>query len=338
MHFRFSVCISILLLTAATLTHAAPSKLTQGDYKNRADVEAFIDKMAAKNIYSQQELIDLFSNVKQQKRLFKKMNNAAEHKLTWDRYRRIFITEKRINRGVAFYKKHQALLDTVSEQYQVPQEIIVAIIGVETFYGRIKGNDPVFDTLVTFAFDFPKRAKFFTSELEHFLSLTKEHNVDVRKATGSYAGAMGMPQFISSSYRHYAVDFDGDKKIDLWDNKADIFASIANYFKRHGWRPNEAVALPITTNNAQAAPLSTKLKPSHSYNDFKAKGLHLSANTLKKHQIHDQTKLSMINLEQKNSHDYWAGLPNFYVITRYNHSSLYAMAVYQLSQKIKQKL
>ncbi len=330
MTLKFQFFISLILALSLPNTFASNAKLTSGDYKNRSDVEAFIDKIAAKKQYTQKQLITLFSHVKQQKRLFKKMNNAAEHKLTWHSYRRIFLTKKRISQGVSFYKKHQKLLDTVSKQYKIPQEIIVAIIGVETYYGRIKGNDPVFDTLVTFAFDFPKRAKFFTSELEHFLALSKEYNVNVTKATGSYAGAMGMPQFISSSYRRYAVDFDGDKKVDLWDSTPDILASVANYFRMHGWRPNEGITYPLSLNNKKASLFKTDLKPRYRYSDFKAKGLSIKGVMLK-----DDTKMSMINLEQKSDHDYWAGLHNFYVITRYNHSSLYAMAVFQLSQEIK---
>ncbi len=327
----FKFVVATALLVSGSHLFAANAKLTSGDYKNRADVEAFIDKMVAKELYTEKQLITLFSNVKQQTRLFKKMNNAAERKLTWDRYRRIFITEKRITQGIKFYKKHQALLDKVSKKYQVPQEIIVAIIGVETYYGRIKGNDPVFDTLVTFAFDFPKRAKFFTSELEHFLALSKEYNVNLTQATGSYAGAMGMPQFISSSYRAYAVDFDGDKKVDLWDSLPDILASVANYLHVHGWRANEGITYPLSLNNKQATSFKTDLKPRYRYHEFQAKGLNIKGASLD-----GDTKMSMINLEQKTGHDYWAGLKNFYVITRYNHSSLYAMAVYQLSQKIKQ--
>jgi len=323
----FMSCIFVLSSPNAL---AAKAKLTIGDYKNRADVEAFIDKMVTKKHYTQKQLITLFSNVKQQKRLFKKMNNAAEHKLTWHSYRRIFLTKKRISQGVAFYKKHQKLLDKVSQQYKIPQEIIVAIIGVETYYGRIKGNDPVFDTLVTFAFDFPKRAKFFTSELEHFLALSQEYKVGVTQATGSYAGAMGMPQFISSSYRRYAVDFDNDHKVDLWDSTPDILASVANYFRMHGWHPNEGVAYPLSLGNKKKAPFKTDLKPRYRYSDFKAKGL-----SVKAIKLGDDIKMSMIDLEQKSDHDYWAGLHNFYVITRYNHSSLYAMAVFQLSQEIK---
>ena len=329
MQLLIKTTLSLLLVISSYNTYAANAKLTTGDYKNRADVEDFIDKMVAKKLYTQEQLITLFSQVKQQKRLFKKMNNAAERKLTWGRYSKIFLTEKRITQGIAFYKKHKALLDKVSKQYKIPQEIIVAIIGVETYYGRIKGNDPVFDTLVTFAFDFPKRAKFFTSELEHFLALSKEYNVSVTKATGSYAGAMGMPQFISSSYRAYAVDFDGDNKVDLWDSIPDIVASVANYFHMHGWHPGEGITYPLSLGNKQASSLKTDLKPRYTYRDFKAKGLSVKPN------LSDDTKMSMINLEQKSTHDYWAGLHNFYVITRYNHSSLYAMAVYQLSQKIK---
>ncbi len=333
MTLKIHPAISFALIFTISNAFATPAKLTTGDYKNRSDVEAFIDKMAAKKLYTQEELIHLFSNVKQQKRLFKKMNNAAERKLTWERYRKIFITEKRITQGVAFYKKHKTLLDKVNAEYQVPPEIIVAIIGVETYYGRIKGNDPVFDTLVTFAFDFPKRAKFFTSELEHFLALSKEHNVNITEATGSYAGAMGMPQFISSSYRRYAVDFDGDNKVDLWNSTPDILASVANYFREHKWQPNKPVAYPLRLNNKQASSFKTDLKPRYRYSDFKAKGL-----SIKGVNLADDTKMSMINLEQKSSHDYWAGLHNFYVITRYNHSALYAMAVYQLSQEIKLRI
>ncbi|MBL7002646.1 MAG: lytic murein transglycosylase B [Gammaproteobacteria bacterium] len=328
------VFVFLLTIFYAQLVIADNAKLTRGDYKNRADVEAFIDKMAAKNIYTQQQLIELFSNVKQQKRLFKKMNNAAERKLTWAKYRKIFITKKRINQGVKFYKENKALLDKVSAKYQVPAEIIVAIIGVETYYGRIKGKDPVFDTLVTFAFDFPKRAKFFTSELEHFISLSKEHNVDIVKATGSYAGAMGMPQFISSSYRSYAVDFDGDNKKDLWNSKADILASVANYFDMHGWHPNEGITYPLSVKKDAHKHFKAELKPKYKYKDFTSKGLIAKGASIK-----PDSKVSLIDLEQKNNkHDYWVGLHNFYVISRYNHSDLYSMAVFQLSQKIKAQM
>lgn len=327
------ISLIVLIISLTNLAHAQPAKLSTGDYKNRADVEAFIDKMAAKKLYSKKQLIALFSQVKQQKRLFKKMNNAAERKLTWHQYRKIFMTKKRIQQGIKFYKDNEPLLLKISKEYQVPAEIMVAIIGVETYYGSIKGKDPVFDTLVTFAFDFPKRSKFFTSELEHFLALSKEHNVDVKTAIGSYAGAMGMPQFISSSFRRYAVDYDKDNTIDLWNNHADILASVANYFKMHGWHPNEAVAAPLNGNLKATKQFKSELKPKYRYQEFTQKGLTTNLDSIK-----PSAKVSLIDLEQKKGHDYWAGFHNFYVITRYNHSDMYAMAVYQLSQAIKNGL
>lgn len=311
----------------------AATKLTQGDYKNRQDVIDFIDEYAKKGTYTKAQLVSIFSHVKQQKRLFKKMNNAAERKLTWHTYRKIFFNKKRIAQGVAFHKKHAKLLNKISEEYQVPAEILVAIVGVETYYGRIKGKDPVLDTLVTFAFDFPKRAKFFRSELSHFLSLSKEHKVNLKSAQGSYAGAMGMPQFISSSYRRYAVDYDGDGVKDLWDSLPDILASVANYFKMHGWHANEGVAYLLSGDPIAASRFKSELKPRHQYADFLKQGL-----TSNQTDIKDKQKVSMINLIQKDHHEYWVGLHNFYVISRYNHSDLYSMAVFQLSQEIKRQL
>jgi len=272
----------------------------------------------------------LFSQAKQQTHLFERMNKPAEKKLEWHQYRKIFLTNKRINKGIKFWEKNRKLLEQVEQKYKVPAEIIVAIVGVETFYGVYKGKSPVFDTLVTFAFDYPKRAKFFTKELEEFLILSSKQNFKVREVKGSYAGAMGMPQFISSSYRHYSVDFDGDGKADLFDSLPDILGSVANYFKSHGWKPGEAVTYPLSlAKNNKVENLKVSVKPSQSWKTFKASGLRAKSS------IADETPVALIKLQQKKSADYWAGLKNFYVITRYNHSEMYAMAVYQLSQKIK---
>lgn len=305
-------------------------ELKQGDYRNRPDVEAFIERLAKTSDYSEQRLVALFSQAKQQTQLFERMNKPAEKKLEWYQYRKIFLTEKRINKGVEFWKKNRKLLQQVEQKYQVPAEILVAIVGVETFYGVYKGKAPVFDTLVTFAFDYPKRASFFTRELEEFLILSARQKFKVREVKGSYAGAMGMPQFIASSYSNYAVDFDGDGKINLFDSVPDILGSVANYFKRHQWQSGEAVTFPLslstsnTVNNVEIG-----LKPSHSWKTLKDAGL--SAQT----PIKNDTAVALISLQQKQQVEYWAGLQNFYVITRYNHSEMYAMAVYQLSQKIK---
>lgn len=305
-------------------------KLNEGDYRYREDVESFIEKIAAKTDYSEQQLVDLFAKAKQQTHLFERMNKPAEKKLEWHQYRKIFLTEKRITKGIQFWNKNRELLEKIEQKYKVPAEIVVSIVGVETFYGVYKGKAPVFDTLVTFAFDYPKRAKFFTRELEEFLILSARQKFNVREVKGSYAGAMGMPQFISSSYRNYAVDFDADGKADLFDSVPDILGSVANYFKSHGWQPGEDIThlLSVEKNN-KIADLKIGVKPSQPWKKLKDSGLKSAS------AISNETPVALIKLQQKQDAEYWAGLKNFYVITRYNHSEMYAMAVYQLSQEIK---
>lgn len=323
----------LLALTCLIPSVHFAASLDAGDYKDRADVEAFIDKMAQKSDYSEAELIALFSKVKKQSHLFERLNRPAEKELKWYQYRKIFIKEKRIAEGVKFWRKHKDLLNEVSNKTGVPAEIIVAIIGVETFYGIYRGKDPVFDSLVTVAFDYPKRARFFLGELEQFLLLVKEQGFDARNLKGSYAGAMGMPQFISSSYRHYAVDGDGDGRVNLFDNIADITSSVANYFIRHGWKAGETVARPlIAVADNSVASLETGIKPRYRWSEVKRHGL------TSKFTINEEIPLALIRLEQKGHPEYWAGFKNFYVITRYNHSELYAMAAYQLSVLIKARM
>ena len=307
--------------------------VASGDYKNREDVDAFIARMAKQSDYSEAELVDLFSQVKKQSHLFDRLNRPAEKALQWHQYRKIFIREKRIVEGVKFWRQHEQLLTEVSAKTGVPAEIIVAIIGVETFYGIYRGKDPVFDSLVTIAFDYPKRAKFFRGELEQFLLLVKEQNLDTRSVKGSYAGAMGMPQFISSSYRNYAVDGDGDGRVDLFTNIADITSSVANYFVRHGWRQGEPVARPlIAISDNSVSELETGVKTIYKWSKFKQHGL------TSRFRIKQEMPVALVRLEQKNYPEYWAGFNNFYVITRYNHSELYAMAAYQLSVLIKSRM
>lgn len=319
-----------LLFVSVLIQDTLLAAVTTGDYKNRDDINTFISDFASKSNYSEQELVDLFSQVKKQEHLFDRLNRPAEKELQWHQYRKIFIKEKRIVEGVKFWQEHEATLTEVSARTGVPAEIIVAIIGVETFYGIYRGKDPVFDSLVTIAFDYPKRAKFFRGELEQFLLLVKEQNFDARSLMGSYAGAMGMPQFISSSYRNYAVDGDGDGRVDLFASIADITSSVANYFLRHGWRQSETVARPlITPANKAISSLEPGVKTRYTWSEFTERGL------TSKFRIKDDMPVALIRLEQKNHPEYWAGFNNFYVITRYNHSELYAMAAYQLSVLIK---
>jgi membrane-bound lytic murein transglycosylase B len=304
-------------------------EITSGDYQGRDDVVAFVQRVAAASTYSEQELVDLFGQVEKQEHLFAKLDKPAEKELEWWQYRGIFIKDKRISKGVEFWREHRELLAEVSDKMGVPEEIIVAIIGVETFYGIYRGKDPVFDSLVTLAFDYPRRAKFFTTELEQFLLLAKEQNFETRSLRGSYAGAMGMPQFISSSYRSYAIDFDGDGQTNLFDSIPDIAGSVANYFVKHGWQRDGRVARPLTAiENNSIDQLEPGVKPNYKWQELEQRGL------LSKIPIEADSSVALVELHQKNHPEYWAGFKNFYVITRYNHSELYAMAVYQLAKLI----
>lgn len=323
----------LLLITLLYCSLSSAVEITSGDYKNRSDVNAFVDKMLQQSDYSEAELVALFSAVKKQAHLFDRLNRPAEKELEWHQYRRIFIKEKRISQGVIFWRKHRDLLSRVSAETGVPAEIIVAIIGVETFYGIYRGKDPVFDSLVTLAFDYPKRSEFFTRELEQFLLLTREQKLDTRALKGSYAGAMGMPQFIASSYRRYAVDFDQDGQINLFDNIADITGSVANYFVVHGWRAQEAVARPLMVLSENSVErLVPGVKPSYQWSELVSNGLNSEPG------LDPKTQVALVVLNQRERKEYWAGLQNFYVITRYNHSEMYAMAVFQLSQLIKSRM
>ena len=319
------ILLSLILLPLPV----AAASLDRGDYRFREDVEQFIERLAGSSDYSEQELVDLFSQVKNQRHLFERMNKPAE-KLEWHQYRKIFLTDKRVSRGVAFWERNSELLDRIERDYGVPPEIVVAIVGVETFYGQYKGKAPVFDTLVTFAFDYPKRARFFTAELEAYLRLARENGFDPRSLKGSYAGAMGMPQFISSSYRNYAVDYDGDGHADLFESLPDVLGSVANYFRKHGWKPGAPVVHPLQGDATAAGRFKTDLKPAYRWAQLKAAGFS------SEEPIPDDAPVSLLRLKQPQSEEYWAGRDNFYVITRYNHSELYAMAVHQLGQAIRQ--
>ncbi|HKJ53646.1 MAG TPA: lytic murein transglycosylase B [Gammaproteobacteria bacterium] len=308
---------------------AAAVEITSGDYQGREDVSAFVKRMVSQSAYTEQELADLFAQVQKQDHLFAQLDKPAEKELDWYEYRPIFIKDRRIELGVQFWREHAELLEQVSEKTGVPPEIIVAIIGVETFYGVYKGNDPVFDSLVTLAFDYPRRAAFFTGELQEFLLMVKEQRFDARSLRGSYAGAMGMPQFIASSYRAYAVDFDQNGQVDLFDSVPDIAGSVANYFVKHGWQRDGRVARPLALDEDNSvASLQPGMKPDYVWRDLKRSGLR------SQFEIGDDTPVALVELKQRDHFEYWVGFQNFYVITRYNHSELYAMAVYQLAKLI----
>lgn len=257
------------------------------------------------------------------------ISRPAEKRLTWERYRKIFLTEKRIEQGKAFLKDNAELLAKAEAEFGVPKEIITSIIGVETFYGTRQGSYRVLDSLSTLAFDYPKRSLFWR-ELKHFFMMSEEQHVDPATVKGSYAGAMGYGQFIPSSYRAYAIDYDNDGIKDLWTNKADAIGSVANYFSRHGWKKDQAVTQPVTVSGDQyQVAINDRLKPKWTAGQLKAMGV------VPSEKVADDASATLIKLEGANGDEYWLGNHNFYVITRYNHSRLYAMAVYQLSKEFK---
>ncbi len=260
------------------------------------------------------------------------MNRPAEGVLSWKKYRQIFMTQKRLDQGIRFWKKYRTELERAEKEYGVPAEMIVAIIGIESFYGRIKGHYRVLDALYTLAFHYPKRGKFFRSELAHFFQLTQQQQWQPESKIGSYAGAMGYGQFMPGSYLSYGVDFDNDGKIDLIDNPIDAIGSVANYFKKHGWIKGGSVATQVHLTHWQAAKKAGRsTRPKYTYRDLINTGV-VSTDKLK-----EDTKVSLMVFDQETKKEYWIGLKNFYVISRYNHSHMYSMVAYQLSQKLKKK-
>jgi membrane-bound lytic murein transglycosylase B len=313
--------------------------MAAGDYGHRPEVAAFIDEMVTTEGFDAKALASVFAAAKFKQPIVDAISRPAEKVLTWRTYQDIFLTDTRVSAGREFMQRQHEALSRASRDHGVPAEVITAIIGVETLYGTRKGSWRVIDALATLAFDYSPRAKFFRSELKHFLLLAREESVDPLIPLGSYAGAMGYGQFISSSYRHYAIDFDGDGKRDIWENPVDAIGSVANYLAEHGWQENGAVTLQTSPpGEALEGAYSDKLKPSISLAALADRGLDISAATAYSPAAAADaagTKVAPIRLEGKQGDEYWLGFKNFYVITRYNHSNLYAMAVFQLSERLR---
>lgn len=305
--------------------------LSAADFLQRFPQSAeFVEEMSSKHGFSKEALTRLFSGVKHQQSIIDAISRPAESK-PWYQYRPIFVTASRIRQGVAFWQQNEALLEQAQQTYGVPPHIIVAIIGVETRYGRHSGRYRVIDSLSTLAFDYPPRSKFFRGQLETFLLMAREEGRDPTEFLGSYAGAMGMPQFIPSSFLAYAVDFDKDGRRDLWETPSDVIGSVANYFARHNWQPGKPVASRARIKGKPPQALLDKgYRPSVTLREMRALGVQPLAD------YNDEEKAALIALESSPGHkQHWVTLNNFYVITRYNHSPLYAMAVYQLSEAIR---
>lgn len=293
------------------------------------DVDNFIAEMETKHHFDSAQLKALFAEVEVKESILKAISRPAEKSKPWYDYRKIFITNKRIKGGVKFRHQYNDALVAAEQKYGVPAEIIVAILGVETRYGGNVGGYRVVDALSTLAFRYPPRSKFFRSELEHFLLLTREEDMSQLDPVGSYAGAMGLGQFMPSSYRAYAVDFDGDGKRDIWTNPVDAIGSIANYLQRHGWVANESITHRTKFNGKVATHTVDKgYKPSFTRSELATAGVSLDELP------EGDDVIAVIALTQKKGEEYWLARQNFYAITRYNHSRMYAMAVTQLAEAI----
>ena len=325
MMFRRSIYVVITLMA---LCNAAPA-ISQTRSQTQA-VQSFIAEMADKHGFDRAELQEVFGDTRFRPRIVELMNKQTKPK-PWDDYRTLFINNEKITGGRRFWQSNRAQLALASEKYGVPEEIVVAVIGVETHYGRHTGRFKVLEALTTLAFDYPARASLFRLELEHYLLLAREESMPLGTPLGSYAGAMGIAQFMPGSYRRYAVDFDGDGKRDLFDNTTDAIGSVANYLTAHGWQRNEPVAAPAILEGTRAKPPfeASKLSTRFSLEELKRRGVTAPGTFA-------GTKRAIpLMLENRDGAEYWLGFDNFYVITRYNHSTYYAMAVYQLSQALR---
>lgn len=294
-----------------------------------AQVDAFIRHMVKTHRFDERALRDVFAAVQGQDKILTTMARPAEAK-PWHEYAPIFLTRERITAGAAFWDEHAEALRLAEDRFGVPAEVIVAIIGVETFYGRIAGSYPVIEANATLAFLYPPRAEFFRGELEQFLLLAREEQVDPLTLRGSYAGAMGLPQFISSSFRRYAIDFDADGRRDIWNSARDAIGSVANYLAENGWHRASPIALQALRKEGDIDALTALgVKPQRTVAELAAAGLAAVGHA------EPERKAAVIALEQPTNREYWLGFDNFYVITRYNRSPLYAMAVYQLAQEVR---
>lgn len=295
----------------------------------RSDVKQFIDSMVSKHDYDRMTLTRVLRQARTQESILEAISKPAEKTKSWQEYRAIFLTEKRIRAGADFWREHESKLKRISEETGVPCEILVGIIGVETYFGRITGGYRVLDALTTLAFDYPPRAAFFRRELEEFLLLVREENIEASEATGSYAGAMGAPQFMPSSFRAYAVDSSADGKRDIWTDWSDAIGSVANYIVAHGWQHNAEVVTRATLSIRWQGKLpENTLQPAETVSSLSRQGVMFATDLPNDH------KSQLLTLEGADGEEHWVGFHNFFVITRYNRSIMYALAVHQLGQEI----
>ncbi len=317
-------------LFSVSSVDAAQSAAAAGDYAEHPAAKKFIERMVRNHDFDGELLAGMLAQAERRQPILDAISRPAERTKPWYEYREIFLQDKRIQQGVEFWRENQAVLDGAKERYGVEPAIIVAIIGVETQYGSFMGNYRVLDALATLGFDYPPRSEFFEKELEHFFLLAREQNQDPLALKGSYAGAMGFGQFIPSSYRAYAKDNDGDGFADIWNNKSDAIGSVANYFKAHGWKKDGLVLAPAVKGQGfDDSLINTAKRPTRSLAELE------KLNFTVKGDFDRRLPAEPLMYETPEGPSYWVGFNNFYVITRYNRSRLYARAVWELSEAIK---
>ena len=306
-------------------------RLVSGPYAGRADVERFIDKMQQQG-FERAELVAVFSRVQPDPWILEYMNRqwkpASGPTGAWSRYRSKHITGDMLAKGNAFWNRHAATLNQASQKYGVPPEYIVAIIGIETKWGGYMGKHRIVDALATLAFDYPRRADYFSGELEQFLIMSRDERVDPFQPVGSFAGAMGLGQFMPSSYHNYAVDFDGDGHRNLWDPE-DAIGSVANYFNKHGWKSGQQVVARASGGSGLPQSMETGFKTSYSVGSLESQGLRPAV------ALPQDQRVSLLRLDAAGGYEYWLGFGNFYVISRYNNSTYYSMTVHQLAKSLR---
>ena len=324
------VCGCLLAGSAVMASEKPQAKKEVADYALQPEVQAFIDDLVKTEQFNKKELEALLGQAKKSDRVLELISRPAEKRLEWKDYRKIFMTDKRVTLGVDFWLDHAKTLSLVEEKYGVPANVIVAIIGVETYYGRQTGGFKVLDALSTLSFDYPPRSKFFTKQLKEFFILAREQELEVSELTGSYAGAMGIPQFMPSSYRAYAVDYTKDGQSNIWQEEEDAIASVANYLKENGWKAGKPIASKAkVTGGKFEGVISSSTKPKSTIKQLEDAGWDPIAI------LPSAAKAAALTFEGDKGTEYWVGLNNFYVITTYNRSKLYALAVLQLAREVK---
>ena len=322
--------IKYIVILSALIINVHPSLASSNQEREKS---LLIDELIQEHGFDEQYVLNIFNNTKYLPELIESISKPAERTKTWPEYRNIFVTKKRIAAGVLFAKQHEEIIDRAAREMGVPRKILLGILGVETYFGRIQGSYKVMDSLYTLATGYPPRAKFFRSELINLFYLSREENLPILEIKGSYAGAMGASQFISSSYRNYAVDGNADGKIDLFNSWDDVLISIGNYLKQNGWDSSEEIYSRYPTNKLLSSIVASKtIKPTSTVQDLLNEGIEI--NGFNPDDVAQLIKLDDANIKD----DSYIGHHNFYVITTYNRNVMYALVVIQLGEAIESYL